>query len=281
MKKAMKVLSVVLVWIVVLFAVGMMIFTIVSVNVFDRNDRAVFGHKMYIVLSDSMSATDFSAGDLAVVKEVDPTTLREGDIIAFMSQTADSYGQTMTHKIRSLTTTLNGEPGFITYGTTTGIDDEGIVTYPYVHGKYVFAIPKLGSFFTFIKTPVGYLVCILLPFMLLILYQGINCVRIFRRYKKEQMQELQDEKNAIAAERRRAEEMMAQMLKLKEELAGVTTAGGSPAPETGEEPAGAVSAPEADKETVDVDAMLAELAALRAQVAKQEQVAEQNEKQTV
>ena len=266
MKRAREIISAVLVWMVVLFAVGMMIFTIVSVNVFDRNDRAVFGHKMYIVLSDSMSATDFSAGDLAVVKEVDPTTLREGDIIAFMSQSNDSYGQTMTHKIRSRTTTLNGEPGFVTYGTTTGIDDEGIVTYPYVQGKYVFAIPKLGSFFTFMKTPIGYLVCILLPFMLLILYQGVNCVRIFRQYKKEQMQELQDEKDAIAAERRRAEEMMAQMLRLKEEMEGMSSAGGESEP---------------TKEAVDVEAMLEELAALRAQVARQEQDAGQSEEQTV
>lgn len=260
MKKIWKILSTVVVWLVVLFAVGMMVFTIFSVNTFDRNDRAVFGHKMYIVLSDSMSTTDFSAGDLVVVREVDPSTLQEGDIVAFMSQAADSYGQTMTHKIRSRTTTLSGEPGFVTYGTTTGVDDEAIVTYPYVQGKYVFAIPKLGSFFTFMKTPVGYLVCILLPFLLLILYQGVNCVRIFRQYKREQMQELQDEKDAIAAQRRQAEEMMAQMLRLKEEMSGMPAAGGQPGSEA-----------EPEQETVDVDAMMAELAALRAQVAKQEQ----------
>lgn len=268
MKKAGKILSAVLVWLVVLIAVGMMVFTIISVNTFDRNDRAVFGHKMYIVLSDSMSATDFSAGDLVVVKEVDPSTLNPGDVIAFVSQTTDSYGQTMTHKIRSRTTTENGEPGFITYGTTTGVDDEGIVTYPYVQGKYVLAIPKMGSFFTFMKTPVGYLVCILLPFMLLILYQGINCVRIFRRYKKEQMQELQNEKDAIAAERRRTEEMMEQMLLLKEEMANMTAANAKAQTPKAEQP-------------LDVDAMMAELAALRAQVSKQDQHAEQSEEQPV
>lgn len=274
MKKAWKILSTVLVWLVVLFAVGMMIFTIISVNVFDRNDRAVFGHKMYIVLSDSMSATDFSGGDLVVVKEVDPSTLREGDIVAFMSQAVDSYGQTMTHKIRSRTTTLNGEPGFITYGTTTGIDDEGIVTYPYVQGKYVFAIPKLGAFFTFMKTPIGYLVCILLPFLALILYQGVNCVRIFRQYKKEQMQELQDEKEAIAAERRRTEEMMEQMLRLKEEMAVMVSTDAPP--DQAEE-----QSETEERASVDMGAMLAELAALRAQVAKQEQAAEQSEEPAV
>ena len=50
MKKAWKVISTVLVWLVVAVAVFMMVFTIVSVNTFDRNDRDIFGLRCYIVL---------------------------------------------------------------------------------------------------------------------------------------------------------------------------------------------------------------------------------------
>lgn len=231
MKKACKVLWTVFVWLMVLFAAGMMVFTIFSVNSFNRNDRAVFGHKMYIVLSDSMSATHFSAGDLVVVKEVDPNSVQVGDVISFISPDGENYGQVMTHKVRARTTTESGDPGFITYGTTTGVDDEFIVAYSAVQGKYAFSIPKLGSFFNFMRTPRGYLVCILLPFMLLILYQGINCVRIFRQYKREQMQELQAEKDAIVAERKRTEEMLAQLMQMKEQLAGMASSGGEPMPQ--------------------------------------------------
>ena len=90
MKKAWKIISTVFVWIVVVIAVAMMVFTIVSVNTFDRNDRDIFGYRCYIVLSDSMSATDFDAGDLVLVKKVDPTTLQEGDIIAYQSKSVPS-----------------------------------------------------------------------------------------------------------------------------------------------------------------------------------------------
>lgn len=62
--------------------------------------------------------------------------------------------------------------------------------YPYVLGKYETNIPKVGRFFMFLKTTPGYIVCILIPFLLLILLQGINCIRLFRRYKLEQMAEL-------------------------------------------------------------------------------------------
>lgn len=203
----------------VALAVCMMVFTVVSVNTFDRSDRSLFGFKAFIVLSDSMSKTDFDAGDLVLVKEVDPATLKEGDIIAYTSQNTSNYGETVTHKIRSLTTDANGEPGFITYGTTTDTDDETVVTYPYVLGKYKTHIPKVGRFFMFLKTTPGYIVCILIPFLLLILIQGLNCIRLFRRYKLEQMAEMKEERAKIEEERAESQKMMAELLALKAQLA--------------------------------------------------------------
>lgn len=220
MKKFFSVVTKCLVFFIALLAVGMMIFTVVSVTTFDRNDRQLFGYKAFIVLSDSMSATDFDAGDVVLVKEVDPSTLQEGDIISYISQGQDNYGETITHKIRTLTTDANGEPGFITYGTTTNTDDDTVVTYPFVLGKYQTRLPKVGTFFQFLKTTQGYIVCILIPFLLLILYQGLNCVRTFRQYKEEQMEELQAERAKIEEERRKSDAMMAELLALKAQLAG-------------------------------------------------------------
>ncbi len=258
MKKAWKIISTALVWMVVIIAVLMMIFTIVSVNTFDRNDRDIFGFRCYIVLSDSMSATDFDAGDLVLVKEVDPTTLKEGDIIAYQSQNSENYGATVTHKIRAKTTDANGNPGFITYGTTTGVDDETVVTYPFILGKYQVALPKVGTFFEFLKTPQGYIICILIPFLLLIIYQGMNCVKIFRLYKAEQMAELLAEKEALEAQRKQSEDMMAQLLAMQQQMAAQNQ---SAAP--------AAEAPDPKE----LAAMMAELQALRSQVAAKNQSA--------
>ena len=258
MRKVLNIIKTVFLWLVVLVAVAMMVFTIVSVNTFDRNDRDIFGFRCYIVLSDSMSATDFDAGDLVLVKEVDPTTLKEGDIIAYQSQNSENYGATVTHKIRARTTDANGNPGFITYGTTTGVDDETVVTYPFVLGKYQMALPGVGTFFQFLKTPQGYIVCILIPFLLLILYQGLNCVKIFKMYKAEQMAELQAEKDALEAQRKQSEDMMAQLLAMQQQMAQQNQSAAPPSPGNTEgQP--------------DMAAMMAELQALRAQVATQKQ----------
>ena len=218
MKKAFSILKTTLIWLVVALAVFMMIFTVVSVTTFNRSDRNLFGYRAYIVNTDSMAATDFNAGDLIFVKEVDPSTLQEGDIITYISQNTDSFGETITHKIRRRTVDAEGNNGFITYGTTTNTDDEIIVTYPYILGKYQSRLPYVGSFFNFLKTTQGYILCIFVPFMLLIVYQGINFFRLFRRYKKEQMEEMQSERDKIEEERAQNAELLKELQQLKARL---------------------------------------------------------------
>ena len=217
--KVLNVLKNVFTWLLVTAAVCMMVFTVVSVTTFDRNDRDLFGYKAFICRSDSMKATDFASGDLVFVKEVSPATIKEGDIISYRSEDPDTFGETFTHKVRSLTTNEEGQPCFITYGTTTGVDDKLPVKYTQFQGIYKFDIPKLGTFFSFLKTTPGYFICIFLPFMLLILMQGLNTVKLFRKYKKEQMEEMTAEREKLEEERKQTAEMMKELQALKEQLA--------------------------------------------------------------
>lgn len=218
MRKAIETIKNVLVWLLMIFAVGMMAFTFISVSTFNKDNRSIFGYKAMIVLSDSMAKTDFSAGDIVLVKAVDPATLQPGDIITFTSKNKDSYGQTITHKIRKLAKDVNGEPGFVTYGTTTDTDDESLVDYFSVKGKYQFSIPKVGKFFNYLKTVPGYICCILVPFLVLIGIQGINTLNVIRSYRKEQAEALQAERDELAAEKKKTEEMAAELEALKAKI---------------------------------------------------------------
>ena len=110
-KKILDIALKVIIWVVVAFAVFMMIFTIVTVSTVDRNDRSIFGLKFYIVQTDSMSKSEnnkdidihFNAGDIIIIKNVkDATALNVGDVIAFMSTNSVSYGETVTHMIRDV-----------------------------------------------------------------------------------------------------------------------------------------------------------------------------------
>lgn len=200
--------------VMMVIAVCMMVFTFVSVNTFNRQDRNLLGYKAFIVLSDSMKATDFDAGDLVITKNVDPATLKKGDIIAYVSNDTSNYGEVVTHKIR----TVNFDNTFTTYGTTTDTDDQLPVDYSQVIGKYIFAIPAVGTFFNFLKTTPGYICCIFVPFLVLIILQGLQTIKLFKQYKKEQKRELEKEKKALQEEREQSRLMMNEILAMKHQM---------------------------------------------------------------
>lgn len=234
------------------FAVFMMVFTIVTVSTVNKNERSLFGYRFYIVLSDSMSESEknkdldvhFDAGDIIIAKKVeDPTALQPGEIISFISQnTDDSYGQTVTHMIDSVVTRNGQLIGYKTFGTNTGAIDETMVEPEFVLGTYAGKLPKVGSFFQYTKTTVGYILLILIPFVLLITYNIVNFVLLFRRYRGEQKAILQRERDEIEEQRRQNEE---QLRRTEELLARLAAAGITLPPEGAAPAAEATPAPEA------------------------------------
>ena len=227
-KKILNIALKVVTWAVVAFTVFMMIFTVFTVATVDKNDRSFFGVKFYIVQTDSMSPSEnnkdlnvhFNAGDIVIVTTPsDPYGLKKDDVISFMSVNSDSYGETITHMIHEVKTTSEGKVlGYVTYGTNTGAIDDALVEPEYILGVYAGKLPGVGNFFAFVKSTPGYIICILVPFLLLIIYNGANVIRLFRRYRKEQMSEMQEEKDKLAKEREENQRMMQELLALKAQL---------------------------------------------------------------
>ena len=227
-KNIFNIITKVLSWILVAFTVFIMIFTVVTVTTIGKNERSIFGYKFYIVQTDSMSLSEnnadldvhFNAGDLIVVKNLkDTSVLKKGDVISFVSTNSSSYGETITHMIYDVQYKSNGAiDGYVTYGTNTGAIDEALVRPEYILGQYTRKLPTVGKFFAFVKSTPGYIACILVPFLLLILYNGVNVISLFRKYKKEQNDAIEEERRQIEQERAEAQRMMAELLELKEQL---------------------------------------------------------------
>lgn len=230
-KKGLSIAVRILALIVVVFSVAMMVFTIFSVSTVNSDKgRTVFGYKFFIVLTGSMSPSDknahldvhFSEGDIIIVEDLDDkekTQLEAGQVITFVSANEETWGKTISHMIRSVIKDEYGNTvAYKTFGTNTDTDDEVAVECDEVLGVYSSKLPKLGKFFNFVKSTQGYILCIFVPFALLILYYGVNCIRLFKRYKREQNKVLEDEKAEIAAERQQNADMMKELLALKAEL---------------------------------------------------------------
>ena len=224
-KKALKIAQRVFTVALVAFTIFIMLFTVISMTSVNRNNAVIFGHRFYIVKTDSMSLSDknadlkvhFNAGDIVVIRaEKDNYSYEAGDVIAFISTNPDSYGETITHMIRRVEKNARGEVvGYVSYGTNTDTDDPTSVEPDFILGRYVGKLPTVGRFFAFLKTVPGYIICILVPFTLLILSNGLNIIRLFRLYKREQTKKLEAERAEIEAERAENKRMMQELLALK------------------------------------------------------------------
>ena len=217
-KKTVKVIFNVLLCLLITVNVFFMLFTFSSVFLFDKKDVGLFGYRFFTVQSDSMSATDFSTGDLIITKKTDPASLSAGDIITFVSENRSSYGKTVTHKIRMITANDKGEPCFVTYGTTTNSDDETAVTCDNVIGKYVGKITGAGKLFDFLKTTPGYIVCIFVPFLLLIVIYGVKIALDLKKAKKNQKEAEEKSKTELEAANKENEILKKELEELKKNI---------------------------------------------------------------
>ena len=237
-KKIANIAFRILAGLLIAFTVFMMLFTIITVTTVDKNERSVFGARFYIVQTGSMSKSEknadldihFDPGDIIIAKELtneEKLSLKRGDVISFLSVNEESYGETITHMIHEVKRDKDGKLlGYVTYGTNTGAIDEALVEPSYILGLYGGKLPGVGNFFAFVKSTPGYIVCILVPFLLLIAYNGANVIRLFRRYKKEQTAAIEAERAEIAAERQQNLDMLRELQALRDQLAAQS--GGAP-----------------------------------------------------
>ena len=185
MKILKKVLTIIIMIILcgILFASG-----VILVNSYIRPNEvpSFFGWKPFIVLSGSME-TQIMTGDIAVVKEINTDELKENDIIAFK----DNEGIVITHRIVEIIKEDDGKTKYKTKGDNNNIEDDGYVYPEQVEGIYKFRVGKLGNLALFIQTPVGMVVCISIPLIMLLLIQWADSEKE-KKYKDNKQQEIDE-----------------------------------------------------------------------------------------
>lgn len=220
-KKILNIVSTVATFLLMGVALFAVLITVFTTRTVDKTERSLFGRKFFVVLSDSMSATDFSAGDMIVVKEVDVNTLSEGDIITFYSQDTKSFGEIITHKIREVKYNDEGALlGFVTYGTTTDTNDEALAEPSLVIGQYQSKLSRFGYFIQFMKTPVAYIIFVAVPFALIIGHEIYKVIKVVNENKKEKLKlETEERGKLLDEERLKNEQMQKELEELRKQLA--------------------------------------------------------------
>ncbi len=201
-------------WVSFILAVLLAMITVFASFSSDQNGREIFGVKLLLVTGDSMSEPEgggsedvyFTVGDLVIIKRPeDATALKEGQIITFISYNPDSYGKTITHKIRTLQYDKHGMLiGYTTYGVHTNENDLVPVKPESILGVYVTKVPTVGNLFTFLKSPRGYALSIIAPSVLLIVFFSIKVGKIMG--KKEAYDDCEQEITLLKSKIKELEE---------------------------------------------------------------------------
>jgi len=126
---------------------------------------AVAGHRLYAVLSGSMSPA-FDVGSVVAVKAVNPEEVKEGDIITF----GRSDGRIVTHRVIGIETA--GGLHFVTKGDANNVADSSLVPAEGVMGVVTLSIPWLGRVLVFSQTKQGLLLLIIIPALIILILEG-------------------------------------------------------------------------------------------------------------
>lgn len=163
MEKLRKIINIII--LVVLIPI-LIISIVILVNSYIYPDEvpSFLGWKPFIVLSGSME-TEIYPGDIAVVKTVNQEELEKDDIIAFKNGDI-----VVTHRIVEIEET-DGQTRYITKGDNNSTNDKDYVYPEQIEGKFQFRVGRLGNLAMFIQTPAGIIICLSIPFILLILNQ--------------------------------------------------------------------------------------------------------------
>jgi signal peptidase len=105
--------------------------------------------------------------------------LKVGDIITFYSDSIDTNGFTVTHRINQILD-VDGSKVYITKGDNNQQPDDGYITYKNIVGKYAFKIPQVGRVQFLLSSKVGWLIIILIPALGIILMDSIKIFKIVK-----------------------------------------------------------------------------------------------------
>ena len=171
---------------------------------------SVFGYVFSSVQTDSMQGT-INKGDFVVGKLIDDNTeIKEGDIISFYDYFKGKQ-IVITHRVVEIIDPKT-DPGYITQGDNEAMSDDIVKSREDIQSVYKFRIPFVGKFIDFLKTPFGFIICLVIPLLAFISWQAYKLIVLFFKNKQAELDEQaenikktkseisEEEKNAIIAE---------------------------------------------------------------------------------
>ncbi len=159
----------VVVWIFVL----LVIFVILVQRIF--NNRVSIGSfRMFTVVTGSMEPV-YKVGDVVISKEVDPSTINEGDDVVYLGEKNDFKDKIVTHRVIKIED-KDGEYYFTTKGVNNDYSDP-VISSNQIYGKVVYKPVVLSFLSGILNTKLGFYLLIFVPVAFLIFLEILDYIK--------------------------------------------------------------------------------------------------------
>ena len=137
----------------------------------------------YVIISESM-VPKINVNDAVITMRVSEKHIKKNDIITFLSKDIETMGTPITHRVVGIVYEDEEETkvlGYRTKGDHNNTQDFALIKPDEVLGKVYLRIPKVGYIQSFLAKPIGWLLVIVLPCLLII---GSDATKIIKKMKK-------------------------------------------------------------------------------------------------
>ena len=133
---------------------------------------------LYTIITPSMTP-NINVYDVVIDVKVDkPEDVKINDVITFNSSIPGVHGGTITHRVIAVSKDADGNYHYRTKGDFNLVDDGVDVEFKSIVGKVALRIPQLGRAQAFLATKTGWLVCVLVPALYVIIKDILKIIRL-------------------------------------------------------------------------------------------------------
>lgn len=193
-----KLITKIISWIVLVFLVllaAVLVYYVVSSKISEmKGDGSQPNIALYTIISPSMEP-NINVYDVVITSKVnDTSSIKEGDIITFVSESSLGEGLTITHRVKEVIKT-GKDIKFRTKGDNNPIPDSSLVSSDKILGKVIFKIPFLGRVQFLLQSKSGWVFALLIPALLVVIYDVFKVIRLSNVKQKvsESIQEVKED----------------------------------------------------------------------------------------
>ena len=174
-RTAGKIISTVVIILLFTFAAVCGISVLTTKYIYHR-PAALFGYRIVKIVTDSMSP-QIPVGSYILVKNIEGSQVKEGDIVVHIPAYGPYAGLPMTHLCIEGPHDVDGQTCITTQGTKEGAPVDPPVPIANVQSVYVRSVAKAGGLFDFMTSKWGVIVLVAIPCLVVVLLQIGRMVR--------------------------------------------------------------------------------------------------------